>query len=102
MKNKKNSYVGLSCGGMASKKFHEQVQHVANQAIPSMDSSACYKTKEIYGKKAWGKMSIDERCAAENCMVDIAIHITVMLEFVGETPKGFALFSKRDPDTLDL
>lgn len=88
----KNKIIELSNGCMVSKHMHSKILERANKVATSLDPYIHYKTKDLIGKKKWKRLSLAERCDAEGCMVDMAIQQEVMLDYIGNTRKNFALF----------
>ena len=88
----KNSYIQLCNGGLATKRLHDQVLHAVEKVASRLDCEKLYKLKDLLGKKEWKKLSITERCVAENCLVEFALNQNVLLGYVGSNCSDFALF----------
>lgn len=87
-----NSYIELCNGGLASKEIHDKVLNKVHKVTASLDPEKIYRLKDLYGEKSWEKLSVDERCVAENCMRHFAISQEVSMDYIGTSRSNFALY----------
>jgi hypothetical protein len=88
----KNSYIELCNGGLASTDFYNEILRRVHEVTASLEPEILYRLEDLYGEKAWGKLSAAERCVAENCMRHFALSQEVSMDYIGTGISNFALF----------